>query len=498
MWTLVACAPSTPSTPPAPPPQPIGAPTLAFGPDPNVGPARIWRLETAEPTTYTLTIRGGGESWTVDGPAATRHAIPVVGLLPLTTYRVTSDPPTVTLAFTTPPAPRTATWPSVDVLVHDPARAEPGWTLVPFGVQGLGAGVAVLYDEQARPRWWYHGSPPYDVVLDPVEGVWVRDARTMRHLRWTGETLAWFAADPDEDQLPLEGPVNHELVPDGDGGFWTFGRDAVTMYVPSDYGSTELVQAEVDDSVWQHVGPDGALVSATSIAGVLDPSRCGYDALTPTDEGTLDFVHANAGVPLDDGGVIVSSRNQDAIFRLDPSGELAWILGDPTGWTAPWTDKLLRPVGPLTWPYHQHGIEWHPDTHTLLVFDNHASGAIPPNPKAPGTSRAVAYEIDEQARTVREAWVFDTPSTGPLFAPVLGEVDLLPITGNHLAVYGWIESEGPANGWGQLTGRLVEFDAAGASVLEWRFHVPLDTTPEGVWIYRAERGVDPARVRAAQ
>ncbi|MEQ1571198.1 MAG: aryl-sulfate sulfotransferase, partial [Myxococcota bacterium] len=426
------------------------------------------------------------------------HAIALVGLLPDTPYEVRSDPPTTPLTFTTETAPDGPYWPTVDVLVDDRSRAEPGWTLIPVGVQGMSAGVVVLLDPEGRPRWWFDDPSEltFDAVLDPVDGVWLRVGRGVRHLRWSGALVSWFEAEPEADQIPLEGgEIDHELLPDGAGGFWTFGHAPVAMEVPADYGSPELVAAVVDDPRWRHVRADGSLAVDTPIAALLDPSRSGYDALAPSQYEGLDFVHANAGIPLDDGGALISCRNQDAILRLDPRGELQWILGDPAGWSGDWAELLLQPEAPIVWPYHQHGIEWDGATSTLRVFDNHAAGAIPPAPRDPQPSRAVAYEIDEQARTLRERWTFDAPSTGPLASVVLGEVDELPITGNHLAVYGWIESEGPANGWGKRTARLVEFTADGEPVYELRLRAPLDTTPEGVWVYRAERGVDPAWVR---
>src|SRR6185295_5662124 len=140
--------------------------------------------------------------------------------------------------------------------------------------------------------------------------------------------------------------------------FWSFAHRLVPHRVPADYGSTEQVDATVEDMPLVHVDPAGRTRAEFAI------------------------------VPL---------RDQDVVLRLDPAGAIRWMLGDPTGWGADWQDLFLRPVGTPSWPIHAHGPEWLDGR--LLIFDNNGRGHTPyqPEPDGPYHSRAVEYRVDEEA-----------------------------------------------------------------------------------------------------
>ena len=94
---------------------------------------------------------------------------------------------------------------------------------------------------------------------------------------------------------------------------------------------------------------------------------------------------------------------------------LAWVLGGPLN------EFEMADGGQM--PRHSHLSEvW---TDGMLVFDNR-------NHDAEQVSRVVRYDIDAEARTVREAWSFQHPRE--LFVPFLGDARTLP-GGNVLVAW---------------------------------------------------------------
>jgi hypothetical protein len=477
----------------------VDPPVVEDGPNPSVGPVRVWSVHASAPIEVALTVLGGGEVHRLRSAPATDHHVPLLGLVPGTSYRVEAEvvgslAPLPQVTFTTEDPPEAPFWPTFDALAWDPTRAEPGWTLIPVNPQLADGGAIVLLDRDLRVRWWYTSATAHlwDAAPDGAGGLWVREAASVRHLTWDGRTLARWSWNPGPDDWLLEaGRVDHELVPDGAGGFWTFASEPVVSRVPAAYGSVDTVEVTVDDNPVVHVGADGRTLARFPLLPLLDPHRSGWDALGLTPEGWVDFLHANAALPLDDGGVLVTIRNQDVAMRLHPDGRVRWMFGDPSGWSADWQPLLLTPVGPepFSWPYHTHGVAWDEAEGLLHLFDNHTVDSTPYGPAAgtPHQSRGVVYRIDEAARTVELAWSFAQTTNGALYAPVLGETEPLPQTGNRLVVWGSTVDEGVGLGWGEHGARIVEVDPADEIVLDLSIHVDAARAPNGVWVYRAAR-----------
>ena len=195
-----------------------------------------------------------------------------------------------------------------------------------------------------------------------------------------------------------------------------------------------------------------------------------------------------------DGGLLVSLRHQDAVIKLDSTGQLAWILGSHAGWSESFQDALLTPIGDLAWPYHQHGPRLASDG-TLLIFDNGTRGYNPYEAEGAervDESRVVAYRVDEEAGTVEQLWEYRDTLTGPLYAAALGGVDPLPQTGHVLASFGFLDAEGgvenPSAGRGTKSIRLIQVDPElpESPPVDLRLYSLAEEEPEGWKSYRAE------------
>ena len=175
------------------------------------------------------------------------------------------------------------------------------------------------------------------------------------------------------------------------------------------------------------------------------------------------------------------------------TGDIVWILGDPTGWPEEYHDLLLRPADDMRWFYQQHAPVITPDG-TLLLFDNGNFGAFPPNPAVPLRStftRAVEYAIDEKAKTVRQVWESERlGDDGLVISLAMGEADHQPATGNVLLCYGACTRHGVpelsytslrfVNSWTMVR----EFSHTDPSRVVWEFVIgdpDSDSTAEVGW-----------------
>ena len=395
------------------------------------------------------------------------------------------------LSITTDPLP--PSFPQIDALATAPDRSEPGYWLVSMGVPGGPFWLAMLDPTDLSVAWLYTGAIDWGDVRVSERGTLIGLWGGVHEVDLLGETLQrWI--HPSHSATEIDTPIpwlslHHEVYPLADGSMLalTTGTTAVEAY-PTDYDDPTPVGPATladDHAVW--FDADGGVLGDLAMSDRLDTQRIGFGSLGRIGAG-YDWVHTNAVVPDPTGGFLVSSRHQDAIAKFDALGELAWILGDPAGWSAPFAPHLLQPEPGTSWFYHQHGPNFDDNGH-LVMFDNRMVTHTPytPEPIEEPASRVVAYEIDEAAMTVRELWSWEPEET--LLSNALGNAVWMPQTGHVLADFGFLEREGDVSnadlGRGQRHARLIEIAPGEAqAVVDARLWIDASVQPNGVKVYR--------------
>jgi len=471
-----------------------------------IGGARQLSVEATEPAALVVALTGPEGTRTWSWPEAASHEVPIVGMRAGAPYELTVTLQSAAateqrvLPLTGDPWP--ANVPELQLLAVDPGGLN-GHTLFTATSPDYDAAWALLLDEAAQPVWW--------ALLETRLGDLRRtDDDTLLglgdfdivELDWLGRELRHWSSIPNSPHTRLAiDLVHHEAFPLPDGGVLTLDQALVDVPdLPVSY--TELDQLQpttvIDNGVVE-LDATGEVVRRVPLTDVLQTSRVGFNSLDPTALGAPDWAHANAVVPDDDGGWVVSLRHQDALVKIDDQGELVWILGDPSGWVAPWSDALLTPEGDLSWPYHPHAPELRRVDGELrvLLFDNGNEGHTPytAGPPSPPASRLVEFAVDESAGTVRELWAYEHADGAPLAAFALGDADRLD-EGDVLGVWGMLDAEGgvanTSTGRGNLSARLVQVDpSTGQIALDLRVGSSLSGAAGGWSVYRAERLVWP-------
>lgn len=210
----------------------------------------------------------------------------------------------------------------------------------------------------------------------------------------------------------------------------------------------------------------------------LDPDRIGYDTFWSFwwgrgFPGHMDWSHGN-GISYHepDDSILASFRNLSATVMIDrESKDIKWLLGRHEGWPAHMQDKLLTPVGELMWPGYSHNPRI-TEAGTVIMFDNRAHGGPflafeETLPLLQRFSRAVEFEVDPVAMTVRQVWTSgDTQESDSCYTDAMGDAWRLPITGNRLVIHAFCvpldprlyERQGDTWSFYPFGGRVLEYE----------------------------------------
>jgi arylsulfate sulfotransferase len=450
----------------AAPPAFVVEPTLTLGVVPAAPLSGELVVHVDRPVHLSVVTHAGTESWRHDYEGL--HAdwdVPVLRFLPSTDHRVdvvvTDEGGASTTATLSVHAPDVgAQFPRFSVVTRDAARQEPGFVVfaVPPVTRGAPSDVVAL-DDQGRVVWYYESDVPIADAVPYDDGSVLLDvgrtrAETIDMLgRRTASIHTRLDTGTPAGSTPLDtDTIHHELARLPDGTYVALSSELravdgfpTSVTDPTPRTTTSNVVAEIV----VHFASDGTILAQLPLFDVIPHWRIGYDsygsfwdATYPSATPTIDFVHGNsATIDRDTGNFVFSMRHQDAVMEVTPAGEVVWLLGDPSGWPSPIGDQVLVPVGTgFEYPYAMHAIEQLPNGHWLL-FDNGVGRAIPPTPQIATDmrySRGVEYEIDATAGTVREVWSYGRERGLELYASIVGDVDVLPTTGNVLITFGGI------------------------------------------------------------
>jgi len=323
-------------------------------------------------------------------------------------------------------------YPNISVAAPDPTTVEPGWTLVELSLANCGSFRTrpIAFDTSGRLRWM--------LKLDDL-GDWIAPiSESMNGNILTGR----FGSIYEFNRLGrvvrrIEIPgfaAHHEVLE------MTDGPRAGNLLVAVD----ELGAPTVEDRIIEVNRAAGRVVNKWDLTKILDPSRnaLGNDA--------IDWLHNN-GIAYSavDDTIVISGRNQ-GVAKIDQAGQLKWLLAPHRGWQGAQAARLLAAVDEsgrayadqvqegttnvsgaqeFDWPWGQHSPHVL-DNGNVMVFDN---GYVRNFGASPDFSRAVIYDIDETAMTVRQIWQYGADRGANYFSIIISSVNLLPTT-QHLLV----------------------------------------------------------------
>ena len=154
-----------------------------------------------------------------------------------------------------------------------------------------------------------------------------------------------------------------------------------------------------------------------------------------------DWFHNN-GLWYDEANdlILLSARHKDAIVAVKKSDKnIAWILGDPTGWENTDSDLFFTLEGEdAEWFYAQHNVTML-DNGDIMLFDNGTAKVkrINNDDRVTGDdvySRAVIYHIDTDAMTATQVYEYGKERGSDWYSDWISGVDSLDGTKDHLFI----------------------------------------------------------------
>jgi hypothetical protein len=412
--------------------------------------------------------------------------------------------------------------PPLRIDVCDPARREPGliaFTTRPgsIGHQKAPMGWVIALDRDAAvPLNRKYDAATQDIRRDLDGHILFSQAGAglLTKIDLLGNMLGcwhargrWVGKTPPHGSIELPIEVLHhafQVLPNGN--FLVLSAEVRSF--ENWHGSTTDVSAPRETAnlvgdIIAEVTRNGELAREWRLFDMLDPYRIGHGSRSNYWHklgfpGAFDWSHTNSiFYDRTDGSIVASLRHQDCIIKFDcASGELRWILGNHSHWTGQLVERLLTPQAGTDWQFHQHdcSVVAH---NRVLCFDNgnfRAGAFAPKQDDAASYSRAVEFEIDESARTVRQVWSFGDGGQDRIFACYQGGALRLPATGNTFITFGGIctvdgvPSSDNVGAFGRA--RLIEVAPAGDIVFDASIDDSGSKEPGACSAFRAEHFPD--------
>lgn len=279
-----------------------------------------------------------------------------------------------------------------------PGKPGAQWYLfAPSSGDGKGPYIndVIIMDGNGVPVWWRRAEPaPFNSLLLPNGQLawtrWYADPFGMR------PSSAWEIHGLDGKLVrtlkTVGSPADtHEMepLPNGDFLLTTYRLRKNVDLAP--YGASG--RGGVFDGEIQEISPTGAVVWLWNSHDHVAPSETTTHPLIertlPDGETGFDVFHLNSVAPDGHGGLVISARHTDALYRIDMTSAtgITWKLGGThTGQSLDVKNDPLSPSPPLAM---QHDARVLPDG-TVTVYDNRSHVGAP---------RAVRYAIDTTKHT---------------------------------------------------------------------------------------------------
>lgn len=183
--------------------------------------------------------------------------------------------------------------------------------------------------------------------------------------------------------------IHHEVIEKTPGGNLLVLSNSID-------GHTEDTVVEIDRKT-------GNIVKSLDMREIFDD----------TYQDMVDWAHLNtASYKKEDNSVLLSPRNVHAGIKVNwKTNKLKWILANPKMFEGTeQEDKVLKPIGDITWHYQPHSIyelpydlDGNPDTIHIMMYDNHWRGTRKVDFfDKKEESFVTIYSVNEKEMTVRQ------------------------------------------------------------------------------------------------
>ena len=143
-----------------------------------------------------------------------------------------------------------------------------------------------------------------------------------------------------------------------------------------------------------------------------------------------DWFHNNSvWYDKETNSITLSGRHQDAVINIDyDTGELNWIIGDPTNWSDEYQKYFFTPVGDnFEWQWSQHAAMITPEGYVFILDNGNNKSKIKEEyvDASDSYTRGVMYKIDTDEMTIEQVWEYGKARGSEFYSPYISDVDYL-------------------------------------------------------------------------
>ena len=211
-------------------------------------------------------------------------------------------------------------------------------------------------------------------------------------------------------RLELDGNIGNFSVNDAAIAQFSHNIDPGKVGLLGEFDVTNDLDATVAEIL-----PDGSVVHSWELGDLLSAYMTSHgDDPTAFVRHGVDWFHLNAATydPSDD--TVIASSRENFVMKVDyATGELIWLLGDPTKYWYTFPSlraKALTLAEGGFYPIGQHATSITSDG-LLMVFNDGTASTNQPSGAPAGQSRSFAvvsaYRIDPQQMTAEEVWRYE-------------------------------------------------------------------------------------------
>lgn len=404
-------------------------------------------FETKDLTAPTITIPGEDEQTTITHTFTPnkKHILPIYGLYPDKDNEVI-----ITIN-------------NKEYVVHMQTEALPDDFILPTNVEAnkeeledelyfvtpSSKGYTCAYDMNGDVRWYLTEDFIWDVQRLDNGNLMLSTNRLINPPYYTTGLVEMNLLGKIYYEYSLPGGYHHDV----------FEMDNGNLLIASD----SFEDGTVEDTIVEMDRETGEILKTWNLKDLID-----------TDEGKnmnwteYDWFHNNA-VWYDSttNSITLSGRHQDAIVNIDyNSGELNWIIGDPTNWSKKYQKYFFTPIGDdFEWQWGQHAVSILPNGN-IMVFDNGNNRsktedeAISANDNY---SRAVIYHLDQNNKTIEQVWQYGKERGSDFYSPYISDTDY--IDENHYVILsgGQVRKDGNAL---NVPASMGDYDSLNSTIVE--------------------------------
>ena len=222
-------------------------------------------------------------------------------------------------------------------------------------------------------------------------------------------------------EYSLEGGYHHDYFEMENGNLLIASDD-----FNNDSGTVEDYIVEIDRTT-------GAIVKTFDLKNILNMTD-------GKSENWIDYdwFHNNSvWYDKDTNSITLSGRHQDAVINIDyDTGELNWIIGDPTNWSEEYQKYFFTPIGTdFEWQWSQHAAMITPEGYVFILDNGNNKSKIKEEyvPASESYTRGVMYKIDTDNMTIEQVWQYGKERGSDYYSPYISDVDYLDA--NHYIVH---------------------------------------------------------------